>query len=334
MPFTSYSSKLGIQNFLPSFSIYVALTAAVRSKKHLIYCLALLICCMDFHAVAVAKAYINGTFTDRVTGFVSGEFIGANSLGAFFVMSVPIAWFLFSEMSGKFARSFALASVGILLVGLFATQSRGGLLGICMIILLSICFSRKKMKTALLYLALMVVIIPMIPKEKLERFKTISISEEEMDPSSAARIYAWKKGIKMFLDYPIGGVGVGQFSYAFGKEYRDDEWDEKFGKSLGYNAFLRPHNMFIQVLAESGGIGFIAFMMIVLCSLRSAWRTLRQNTEFQKYSACLFISAIGYLTAMFFDHHGFSAPTYTLFALLVIPENIRMITASTINDRL
>jgi len=322
MPLTLYSSRQGIENFLPAISIYIALTVAIRSRKDLLICLYVLIFCMDIHAISVAKAYFTGAFTDRVTGFVSGEFIGANSLGAFFVLSLPISFYLWSEASIKLLKLLALLSIVLLLTGLLATQSRGGLMGLSSIIFFSIIFSQKRLKTFFIYVGILCLVLPMIPKEKFERYRTLNVSEgEEIDPSSASRIYAWEKGLEMFLDYPIAGVGVRQFSMAFGKKYRDAEWGEKFGKELGYNAFLQPHNIFIQVIAETGSVGFIAFLMIIYHSIRSAWRVKNENGNYELYAKCLIVSAFAYLTSMLFDHHAFATPTYTLFALLVYPEN-------------
>jgi len=322
IPLTMYPGLNGLQNFMTPLSIFLALTAVVRSKKTLIYCLCTLLFCMDCHAVSVSHTYFTGNYTDRVTGFVGGEFIGANSLGAFFVMTLPIAWYLWSELRNKTGRIFALLSLVILLLAILSTQSRGGMIGLGVLIVLSICLSRKKLKAALIFAAIIAATIPAISPEQLERYTFISVSQEEMDPSSASRIYAWEKGIKMFLDYPIAGVGIGQFSMAFGKHYRGDDWGDKFGKSLGYNAFLRPHNIFIQSLAETGGIGFLGFIMILVTSLRSAWQTIKNNNEYSFYAKCLIASAVAYFTCMLFDHHAFSTPTFTLFALLVIPEII------------
>ncbi len=315
-------SLIGFQKFIISLSLYIAISAGVLSKKNLHVVLGALLLVLDCHALYVSHAFFTGSYITRVEGFVSGDFIGANSLAAFFILSLPLAGYLFVEARNKLGRLFALGSSGVLLLGLLATQSRGGLVGLVALICFAIFLSRSKMKTIILVLVIGCFTLTFIPPDKLERFQIFSVEKEQMDPSSSSRLYAWGKGVEMWGDHPVVGVGIGQFGTAFGTQYRGVEWEEKFAKQFGSNAYLRPHNIFVQVFSETGGLGFIAFMMVLITSVRSAWRTMRRQEEFQLYAKCVVISAVAYFACMFFDHHAFSIPTWTLFALLVVPEII------------
>jgi O-antigen ligase len=70
----------------------------------------------------------------------------------------------------------------------------------------------------------------------------------------------------MIKDYPVTGIGPGQIPYA--RKYYDKMADQKLPIETGYLEKKHLHNMYLQIGAEFGIIGFLLFFAILLTSLR------------------------------------------------------------------
>ena len=325
IPFSYY--KLGSfeawQTLVSSLSIYLVIVASIRSRSSLLTLLWLLILCMDYHAFWITRDYFTGNYMGlRVRGHVGGVFRGANELAEFIIMTIPICWIIFRNSKKKISIIFSLGSIGLLLAGLISTQSRGGLLGLSSMCIMCIVVSKKKLSALLAVISLALCFIFFLPSDILQRYSTLTVYRENIDPSARSRLFIWKKGLQMFVDHPFTGVGIGQFGVAFGTEYRDrdQEWEEIFAPYFGYNAWLRPHNTFVQVLAEIGIIGILGLVFFLITTCRYLWHISRSENETQNLVAkCILTSVVGYFTCLMFDQQAFSIPTFTLFSLMTLP---------------
>jgi O-antigen ligase len=66
----------------------------------------------------------------------------------------------------------------------------------------------------------------------------------------------------MFLDRPLLGFGIGNFSVAHAMRYSPPD----------YQSWLQAHNLVAQVAGETGLLGLIAFAGFVIASMRLAGR--------------------------------------------------------------
>ncbi len=93
-----------------------------------------------------------------------------------------------------------------------------------------------------------------------------SIVDEESDKqftgSREARRTVMQEGIEAFLEHPLTGVGVGQF-----KNYNPPERKERW---------LETHNVLIQVAAETGFFGLLAFSFLIIAAAAAAITTQRR----------------------------------------------------------
>jgi O-antigen ligase len=76
------------------------------------------------------------------------------------------------------------------------------------------------------------------------------------------RLDLWDAAIRMTEDHLITGVGIG--------EYRNRLPDYGRGKAEGKNA--GAHNMYLQILAETGIIGFGLFMALLINATLILWK--------------------------------------------------------------
>ncbi len=95
-----------------------------------------------------------------------------------------------------------------------------------------------------------------------DRGTDITISELADPASMRLRVSYWRVGMRMFLDNPLTGVGLGNFGVAYPVYQGTTDGDVR-----------EAHNSFLQILCETGIVGgmlFVIFWGVVLLSLLSA----------------------------------------------------------------
>jgi len=168
----------------------------------------------------------------------------------------------------------------VLLVGAFAvssvyTKSRGGNLGLAVVMLVSIIFSpgiRSRGFKALLVGAMIAGMTLAVPMIMARRDVATYFGG---DASAENRLDAWWAGLHMIRDHPILGVGLGLFAENV--------------KQYGMKNSMIAHNTLLSVTAETGIIGGLIFVLIIITTLRLLWKVWRQalSDPSQRDLACL-----------------------------------------------
>ena len=116
--------------------------------------------------------------------------------------------------------------------------------------------------------------------------------------SSPGRIAMWKSSVEMFKDYPLLGVGGGNWKIYISKYGLYEKT-----KSREKKRFQRPHNDYLSILNENGIFGLLAFVGFLLIGLFSLIRiiTLSNNKEEKLFYLFLFSGLSGYMVFSFFD---------------------------------
>ena len=83
------------------------------------------------------------------------------------------------------------------------------------------------------------------------------------------RLLLWKSAIKMFFDYPISGVGFGNFNKFYVLNYISPLAHEP---NLG-----SPHNIFLHYFVEFGIIGGGSFILLVIFQLKVLYNNILQK---------------------------------------------------------
>jgi O-antigen ligase len=77
----------------------------------------------------------------------------------------------------------------------------------------------------------------------------------------------WQAGGNMFLSNLIQGVGAGNFDATY----------QNFRAPLWYYSRGHAHNYYIHVAAETGLVGLIAYLALIIVAFVYAWNTVRQT---------------------------------------------------------
>ena len=185
-----------------------------------------------------------------------------NATAALFVLLLPYAVFI-ATRPGKL-RYIAMAAIPVFIAALIRTSSRGGTIALGVLSISFIVFAPKRRR--FLYagvLGAIVVTALLVPHSGLiERFNDLSDSQDYNFTSRDGRIEIWKRGIGMMLSHPALGVGVRAFEVANG--------------TIAHS-WLNAHNAVVQIGAELGLGGLIAFIVAICVALRSAYTAVRRT---------------------------------------------------------
>jgi O-antigen ligase len=258
-----------------------------------------------------------------VAFFIGGagrfEFIESydpNENALLFVMCFPFAFWKTIELKGR--KKLLMAGLCVLLViGIIFTESRGGFLGLLAVIAACILQYRRVKHVSLVPFILIPAIIFGIiyfygGTGYRERIGSIFDTEKNYNyTSSTGRLTVWKQGIDMMINNPLLGVGVRQFESAQGRTYR-----------LEGGKWSAAHNVLIQVGAELGFPGLIAYcfiIFIIVVKLRKvASVKLVSNGTFSPNimtSNSLIGSWVGFMVCGSFLSMAYSNVFFLLFSL-------------------
>jgi len=83
------------------------------------------------------------------------------------------------------------------------------------------------------------------------------------------RFVLWETAYHIFEDYPLLGVGLGNYTFYFDeylpdREYRNPEIFLKLVPDVGRNQIVTVKNMFVRILSETGIVGTAAFAAFLI----------------------------------------------------------------------
>jgi O-antigen ligase len=209
-----------------------------------------------------------------------GTFGEPNPFAAYLELSVLLLIGAFIGMRRGWAASrrfeFALVGTAILfgLATLLLTQSRGGWIGFAAgLLMFGLVLDRRQRWAAFgvgVILASLLLISP-VGSKVTDRFASISSSVDVQVTSAnwanQERRAHWGAAINMMDAHPWTGIGAGAFNDRY-REYTP-VWRFRIGRG-------HAHNGFLQLAAEAGIPGLVAFSCWFLAMLLTPWRSLRR----------------------------------------------------------
>ncbi len=233
-----------------------------------------------------------------------------NTMALAFAMSVPICWFARLLVPWRWAR---LAFIGMSLCSVAAvvfTHSRGGVLSVAMAMLVIMLSERRKALT-LGILAVGGLLIGFLVWDSLT--KRMSTIENPMaDASARNRIVMLQAAPKLWMDYPLFGVG---FTESNQQRLLFKYVDPKYAANcIG----LVLHNTWAQVLVDTGIFGFLLYMWLLVTTGLRSWRHARRTEREGRTDEAAILYAIACSLATFLVGATFLSRTgFDLFYALV-----------------
>ncbi len=238
--------------FAPVLLIFVLLSNAADTRERVEVVMAVLSLCatvLSLHGIEQQATGIGWTgigLSQATRIQYVGIFNDPNDLGMLFVMCLPMCVHL-GNRGGLMGlrRLFWYAAAGILLYGIYLTDSRGTLLALLVIFGIYV-WQRFGIVVAGVMGAAALGGMMMLPS----RLQELDVSEA----SAMGRVESWYHGLEMFLGKPLLGVGAGGYEDLYA---------------------LTAHNSYVLVLAETGIIGFTVWIAFVGYLFRMVLAVLR-----------------------------------------------------------
>ena len=161
-------------------------------------------------------------------------------------------------------RWFLRVSYVACIAGIFLSLSRGGVLALVLELILIVWLALEKRRRLLMLPTVILLGAVAIGYQWVERAANQGDSYTAADAEDS-RMELWRAATSMIFDRPLLGVG----SRTFG------EHSEDYAEISHDNRGKNSHNTYLEVLATSGVLGFLAFFMM----LRSLLRDVRRRTE-------------------------------------------------------
>ena len=210
-------------------------------------------------------------FSD-IEGRVASTFENSNMLGVFLIMAFPFALsFLFGAKTVR-GKLLSLSSCGAMGLCLIYTWSRGawlGLIGACLVFIILYSY---KIIPVLFPAGLLGVAVfrnklgeSGIFDKLINRFASIITMS---DSSSVYRLGIWRGALGIIRKYWLTGIGVG--AEAFGSVYI------LYAES-GIESAFHSHNLFLQILIETGITGLIAFLVSLIFCVKSGLEVVKNR---------------------------------------------------------
>ena len=138
-----------------------------------------------------------------------------------------------------------------------------------------------------------------------------------------ARYTYTETAYRVYEDYPIMGVGLGNYAFYFDEQISDrplaaiPEVLRLFVPESGINRLITPKNLILRIMAETGLIGLVTFMAFILAILGSAlylWLSPKSEVRFWGVGGLLSLVAFGLVV---FSIDSFAIPNmWVIFGLI------------------
>lgn len=210
-----------------------------------------------------------GEYNGRFAGPIEDE----NFFAVVVVFCIPLALTELLEARSALGRLFWGLAASLLLFGLLATQSRGGVLALCIgLAILFLQLSRRQKLAAVAASAAVALAASFFVGEAaFERLATLGdlVGQGRIDKSTEGRLGSWAVAVEIFKTYPWLGVGAGNFNLLY----------QDYALELGLifrGEGRSTHSLYLEVLTEQGLLGLIYFLAMLGCAAGGILSACRQ----------------------------------------------------------
>lgn len=147
-----------------------------------------------------------------------------------------------------------------------------------------------------------------------------SISNISTDASNLERLNRWSAAFRMFEERPVFGWGPGTFSFQYAP-FQHSQEKTIISTNMGDRG--NAHSEYIGPLCESGVLGALTFIAIVICTLFTGFR-LYYTIQDNETKKLVLVTLLGFITYIvhgalnnFLDTDKASVPFWGFIAMLV-----------------
>lgn len=191
----------------------------------------------------------------RVWGPPDSFLADNNGFGLALNVCLPILFFLARSETRRWLRYTLWLLFACGLGSVLLTYSRGGLLGLGVVLVMLTLKSRHKIIGGMLLATAGILVITFAPDTWMERMDRFL--KGELDQTATQRIVAWHTAWRFSQDYPVMGGGFNVLpNVSVFQRYQ--------ARPLpGDLLSCGPHSIYLQLLADQGFVGLSLFLLLV-----------------------------------------------------------------------
>jgi O-antigen ligase len=236
-----------------------------------------------------------------------------NYLAAGLVPAIVLATGLLRR--GRPLANLALgAAVIALTIGFIATESRGGLVAAAAALVAALALYRRRRAYVVAFVGLLVAVSAAWFSVNPHAWHRVT----DFDSAGNGRSDLWRVAWRMAGDHPVAGVGLNNFTVK-SRDYVDRPGSLKFVSLIVERPHV-AHNTYLQLLAETGVVGLVLFLSVLLACMRAAWLAvrrfqLRDEHEHEALARSVLVACVAAAASSFFISNGQDLRLWLLLAL-------------------
>jgi len=326
-------------SYLKVLVVFVLMMNTLTTPKRLEDVTWLIVLCVGYVAARGVFDYARGANLvedGRLAGAISGIFGNPNDLALNMVTFLPIAAIVaVTRRYSVWRRGTAALIVVLMMATIVFTKSRGGVVGLCAMLVAFLLLGWKVRRGFTVFgLAAILLAAPFAPASFWVRMATMVDAQQDkfqFTGSREERRMVMQEGINAFVEHPLTGVGAGQF--------------ENYNPSGRRIRWREAHNALIQVAADTGVFGLLAFCFLIVrgglaaASTRRMLRRPRRSRDpdligtvlsdddrraLHDHTVGTTAALVGWLTCAMFASVAYAWTFYYLLALIVAARELAL----------
>jgi O-antigen ligase len=254
-------------------------------------------------AVSVLVGLANGSATAGAEAASLERFTAGgadpNTQAAGYLAAICVTAGLLGVVRRSGARIAVIAAAMLVTFGFFATQSRGGIVGLGVAALVALIVTPRYRARILGLIAVVAVGLGAFLSSNDAAFQRLTDAEGAGNEREDIWTVAWQ----IFLDHPLLGTGLQSFQ-AVSPRYVLDSGPLANVRLIAESPHL-VHNIFLELLAETGIVGLALFTFVVIACLRASWLAARRfdalgRNDYANLARAVMVATVGMLVAGFF----------------------------------
>lgn len=255
------------------FALMIPVFVTTRLRLHalvLIVCLAL-----GFHGVVEGLKVVATAGSHKVRGIPTTMMSDNNHFAVGMCMVMPILVYMMLNLKDRLARFAAMAALGLTVLSVMGTSSRGGFLCLAVLAIWYALTSRRKVLGGFVVVALAFLALQLAPDSWFERME--SIKSAEQDTSFMARVIAWKISAAIGLANPVFGGGLHAVQSApIWHEFMYRTEFLSFIRTPAAEGYARAaHSIYFEIFGDLGVLGFALFVGLIINAFMTARKIRR-----------------------------------------------------------
>ncbi|MCC6850555.1 MAG: O-antigen ligase family protein [Deltaproteobacteria bacterium] len=305
------------RDFVTRFAFVILAAKFLTTKRHIKMAMTVILLCLIMVVPSALAGWAAGATADGRAAAAFSMGTNSNRLAFLCLMQAAFWWYLGRTQRSPAVRLVVYGVIGALVLTVLLTASRSGFLGLGVLFYLLArdrgAVRGGRLQVVLLACLMIGLMLTVVPQENLDRIANLNPFAQGRGGnlgthSTERRVETVGLGWDIFLEYPLLGIGLGNFREVARQVYNDP--------------FYRPpHNSYIWALSEGGMLCFALFMLLYWVTLRDIrWlqRSPATPSDLRWIAAALEPSLFLLLFYSFFADMWLNPITYILIVLTVV----------------